>query len=344
MNYSNHLIAEAALARVIKQAGKYVIKKADGTIDPKTFNKSKDAIKYRNEVYYNKGQVEKGARRAQDLGRSGSEYEVKDTTFLPRRGPDGKLRDFKDGRSRTYSSYADWVKRGKFKWYKSAEGKALQTFRKAAEWGPILSLSSWASVAQVVYNWYDDIDAIHQAYAAKEIEADDAELAIDQVTQEALSKGVLALTTGKLLSVIGKPIGWVAAKVLTGKSNTALQQWLMLAAGPVQQQITTALIVNEVFLREVMLTLLNIPYVRGVFQLGSAAIRGMSSADDITAELDRIRTGSTRTSQATQTKGPKAASNNEPPVVAANTPAAQSTSIDWVNDDPETIKKKIGSM
>lgn len=336
------LISEAAIARVIKQAGKYVIKKPDGSIDPKTFRRSEDAIRYRNETYYNRQQVEKGKSLSKRLGADGDEY-LKDTGTLPKRDPSGKLykRDEITGKTTYYSSYSDWAKRSGAVWARGLGNAMPRTLYRVAEYKALLRISTWSSIAIIVANWYDEVEAVHAAYAANEIGKQTAENAIRQITEEAMSKGVTAIIGGKLLGVLSRGLVYAMAKMFNFKP--ALTNWMLVAAGPVQKQITTYLVANEVIAKNIMMSLLNAPGISDIIGGLQIGLTDLVGAGQITDELEQMRAGQSPTpnNKRSVQQQPDSSSGSETPVVSPNTPAGQNKdSIDWLNDSPEEIERK----
>jgi len=356
MNKAVHILSESVKRAIIVKVGsglfrrKYKIKKPDGTYDPKEFSNAKDAIEYRNYAYYNKDQVAKGQRRIQDLGGSGKEYEVEKTGILPKRGPDGKLYTLDgSGRRRTYSGYSDWLKKNKpgvARDLTYSSGKVVGMFNSAANLRVLFKLSTWGIILQTVVHWHNEVDAIHEAYKAKEIDKETADLAVTNATKEALAAGVMAMDGGALI----KGAGYTFIKSFQHlfRLSPATVNWLNFANDTVQKQVLTYAINNEYVGQEFMQALLRFAYVGAGFGLAASFFNDMLDAGKITKDLEDLRNqtpdrpgGSYQRPPGPRDSDTTTAGSSTAEPAGGSIRSPQIVDIDWQRDSPQEIERKL---
>jgi hypothetical protein len=230
------------------------------------------------------------------------------------RTPDGKIYTMVDGQRRTYSSYADYIRKNKI-WGPSV---AVASKRTAGffenSWVGKTLLGLGANLAVPILEWRSEVDAIHAGYVNGEFDKAEAEHQIKYITDLTIAKFVtifLSLGAARLVAKllpIDKILTWVYGKI------PGAGPWMAALTKP-----ATTLLVQSVFMKEPIVEDIARAALRLVYEFTPYAeysdsfwnqLFQVTGYEMVNGELDKqriARTGSTAgIDSGTQTKPPVA--------------------------------------
>ena len=312
-------LQEGVLANVIKTGFmKYQVMRPNGVLDPKIFRTAKGAIEHKSRFHMTKAQrdLKIAAKKKQGAGGEAPLLKgAKDKISPFGRNPDGKIYTMVDGQRRTYSGYADYIRKNKI-WGPSV---AAASRRTAAFWekswvGTTL-LSLGANLTVPILEWRSEVDAIHAGYVNGEFDKEEAEHQIKYITDLTITKFVgifLSLGAVRLVSMafpIHKILPWMYGKI------PGVGPWLTALDKPALTLVVQAVLMKQPIVEDLARAALRLiyeftPYAEYSDNFWYQLFR-VTGYEMVNGELDKqriARTGSTAGTTSGQTKPPVASS------------------------------------
>jgi hypothetical protein len=301
-----------SIARVVKSGFmKYQVMKPNGTLDPKIFRTAKSAIEHKSKFYMNKSQrnLKIAAKQRQGAGGEAPYIKGAKNKISPfGRTPDGKIYTMVDGQRRTYSGYADYIKKHRI-WGPSV-GKISRGVADALgnSWVGKTFLGLAANLLPPIIEWRNEVDAIHAGYVNGEYTKEDAEHQIKYITDLTITKFVgIFMTLGAARFVaakfnLNKILPWVYGKI------PGVGPWLSALTGPALTAVIQTVLLKEPVVKDIARKLMEFtykltPYAEYSDSFWSELFK-LTGYELVNSELDKARianTGSTAGTQSGQT-------------------------------------------
>lgn len=301
-----------SIARVVKSGFmKYQVMKPNGTLDPKIFKTAKSAIEHKSKFYMSKSQRDLKIAAKQRQGAGGEKPLIKgakDKISPFGRNPDGKIYTMVDGQRRTYSGYADYIRKHKI-WGPSA-AKISRGVANSLETSwigkTILGLS--ANLLPAIIEWRNEVDAIHAGYVNGEYTKEDAEHQIKYITDLTITKFVgifLSLGAARIVAAkfgLDRILPWVYGKI------PGVGPWLSALSGPALTAVVQTVLLKEPIVKDIARKLMEFTYKLTPYAEYSDSFWNelfkITGYELVNSELDKARianTGSTAGTQSGQT-------------------------------------------
>lgn len=313
---------QEALANVIKTGFmKYQVMKPNGVLDPKIFRSAKGAIQHKSRFYMTKSQRDAKIAAKQRQGAGGEAPLIKGAKnkISPfGRTPDGKIYTMVDGQRRTYSGYADYIRKNKI-WGPSVS----QVSRRAAaaleqSWLGKMLLGLGANLTVPIIEWRNEVDSIHAGYVNGEFDKEEAEHQIKYITDLTITKFVgifLSLGAAKLVAAkfrLDRILPWMYGKI------PGVGPWLTALDGPALTLVVQSVLMKEPVVEDLARVVLGFVYKFTPYAEYSDSFWNqlfqVTGYEMVNSELDKqriARTGSTAGMTSGQTKPPSASSSDD---------------------------------
>lgn len=312
--------ALGVLGNVIKTGFmKYQVMRPNGVLDPKTFMTAKGAIEHKSRFYMTKSQRDAKIAFKQRQGAGGEAPYIKGakdklSPFGERDPKTGRIYTMVDGEQRTYSGYADYIRKNKI-W---GPGVAARSKRTAAffeqSWLGKMLLGLGANLTVPIIEWRNEVDAIHAGYVNGEYVKEEAEHRIKYITDLTITKFVgifLSLGAARIVAAtfkLDKILPWMYKKM-----PEALGTWLTALTGPALTLVVQSVLMKEPVVKDLARAVLELvyeftPYAEYNDSFWNQLFQ-VTGYEMVNGELDKqriARTGSTAGTTSGQTKPPVA--------------------------------------